>query len=156
MICQFCKKENKDDAQFCAFCGKKIGISSNKSDDILGIISLIIAVVVIIIGIVFTVFNSVQTTVNESNPEFKPELELINSNFCKNELGVKSICGTVKNNGMRSLNTVTVKINFYDSENNLVGDTVAVSGVLHGNGQWKFKSPVTIPNVERYEIVKID
>lgn len=166
MFCPYCGKEINDDAVFCKYCGKNVKDDNSdkktmsKSDDILGIISIVIVVICIIAGIIFSTYNHFNPTpqVNEDNyrQEPRPELEVINPHFCWS-LSPKAICGTVVNNGIRSREDFRIKINLYDSQNQQIGDIDTITRSCFGASfdrcfKWNFKIPISNPNVERFEI----
>lgn len=177
MICPFCNKEINEDSIFCKFCGKEINNVNTQSekkneskeekkditDSVLNIIAMsFVALVILFISvpIIYEKINSPSPAryINENyntQEQSKPEIEVLDTSFCLDDWGNRNVCGTIKNNSAYSKKAIIVNINLYDSHNNLIGNTAAVSGTLHSGRQWKFKAIVAQPNANKFEIVSI-
>ena len=165
MFCPYCGKEINEESNFCKYCGKNVKDNVNtsntsKTEDILGIISIAIVVLLIIAGIIWSTYNHLnpqpQTNEEITTQERRPELEVTKAHFCWS-LSPKAICGTVINNGIRSREDFRLNINLYDSQDKIIGniDTITRSCLFGDCYKWNFKIPISNPNVERFEIVKV-
>jgi hypothetical protein len=50
---------------------------------------------------------------------------------------------------------VSVKINLYDKDDNLIGNTLDVASNLSPGEKWKFKASVTEKGFQKYKVTEI-
>lgn len=76
------------------------------------------------------------------NADAKKYLIVEDVDWASDELGLRSIVGTVRNTSNSSYSYAQVSFNLYDSADNLVGNTIANVQNLEPKGTWKFRAIV--------------
>lgn len=83
-------------------------------------------------------------------------LEVIESLMTTDKYDNKAIIGKLKNNSNRRYNDVFIYINLYDTSNNQLGFTTAVTTNLEPGITWNFQADFFEENVSKYKIIKIE
>ena len=166
MKCPKCNNDIPDDSKFCQYCGNKLEIityDSNKDlEDKLPIILISVAILLLILGCIIANNSNSENnsytqriTHAQQKAEYKPVLQVQNTQFCYDEWGSKYVCGTVVNNSPYFYDFVMVNISLFDNQGYTLGDTLATSS-LGANAKWKFKAPVLYQNVSSFSVTGID
>ena len=66
--------------------------------------------------------------------------------------GFRAVVGKIRNNSQKTYVLVTVTINLYDGNDNLVGNAIDVINNLAPGAVWSFKAFVDNDNVRRFEV----
>lgn len=82
---------------------------------------------------------------------YKP-LEVVEHHSCDDDLGNRSVCGTVVNNTNRTYGYAQVEINLYDSSGALIDSTLDNINNLEPKATWKFKAMIMDDNATTYKI----
>ncbi len=93
---------------------------------------------------IFTDINKTKLVNQTPNSKFN-NFEISNIKECQVEGDFRAICAIVKNNSNKDYKFVLVKINLFDNNNNLVGNTTACINDLEQKQNWKF-SAITLEN----------
>lgn len=107
-----------------------------------------------VIIIALAIIGSLGGDKDTTQPQKKPDLEVIESKFEKDTFG-GYIVGTVKNNTKKQYKYVQVEINLYDKDGNQVGSTMSNVNNLEPGATWKFKAPVFEEKAASFKIKEV-
>jgi len=79
-------------------------------------------------------------------------LELLSSRWASGQYGSRSVIGNIRNDSQKTYAFVTVTINLYDGNDNLVGNAADVILNLAPGTVWSFNAIVIYDNARRFEV----
>ena len=144
MYCINCGKEIDDNSKYCNECGANQEENKTKKSQFIIIFIAIILVCIIPISMI----NRKKHNSNLENLDLK----VVKSNFCKLEYGNNGICGILKNNSNTRYKYVSIKINLYDENNELIGSTLANKNNVEPQSLWNFQATISDPSIKTYKI----
>jgi hypothetical protein len=90
----------------------------------------------------------------EYNPAHK--VKLLDSHVETDSTGAKMVVGTIKNIGTERIDLVTVTINLFDADGNVIGSASSEVNYLEPNKVWKFRAvPSTMTDFRSHQIAEI-
>ena len=122
--CKYCNKElNNIGDSYCPHC--------NKKQDISMVQAIIVIIIIVIIPVSFAIYSS-------SNK--KEQFDYTIDSQGKNDLGVYTITGTVKNNSRKDIDGLQIEFKCYDDNNNSVAVVKAYTEHVLSGETWKYEA----------------
>lgn len=72
------------------------------------------------------------------------------------QTGIRSVIGTATNRTNGQLHFAVVKINLYDGQGNLLGNTIAQASNVESGAHWRFEAPIMYASTAAYKVVEVD
>lgn len=85
----------------------------------------------------------------------KSGVNVVKSEFCQGNNGLKMICGSIVNTNKRIVRNVSIKFQLFDKNNKFVDFSSAKVYSIAPEAEWKFQAPVYYNTVENYKIFKV-